>query len=67
MRVRVEGIAPNAISAKDIILEIIGRIGTSGGTGYAIEFAGQAIRALSHALTTWACGRVCRLATSPSC
>ena len=47
MRVRVEGIAPNAISAKDIILEIIGRIGTSGGTGYAIEFAGQAIRALS--------------------
>ena len=47
MRVRIEGTAPNGISAKDIILEIIGRIGTSGGTGYAIEFAGEAIRALS--------------------
>ena len=47
MRVRVDGVAPNAISAKDIILEIIGRIGTSGGTGYAIEFAGEAVRALS--------------------
>ena len=47
MRVRIAGTAPKGISAKDIILEIIGRIGTSGGTGYAIEFAGEAIRALS--------------------
>ena len=47
MRVCVEGVASDAISAKDIILEIIGRIGTSGGTGHAIEFAGEAIRALS--------------------
>jgi 3-isopropylmalate/(R)-2-methylmalate dehydratase large subunit len=47
MRVRVEGATPKGISAKDIILEIIGRIGTSGGTGYAIEFDGEAIRLLS--------------------
>ncbi len=47
MRVRVEGRAAPGIVAKDIVLEIIGTIGTSGGTGYAIEFAGEAIRALS--------------------
>jgi len=47
MRVRVEGEAPGGVTAKDIILAIIGRIGTAGGTGYAIEFAGEAIRALS--------------------
>jgi 3-isopropylmalate/(R)-2-methylmalate dehydratase large subunit len=35
------------VSAKDLVLAIIGRIGTAGGTGYAIEFAGSAIRALS--------------------
>ncbi|MEO8859706.1 MAG: 3-isopropylmalate dehydratase large subunit [Burkholderiaceae bacterium] len=47
MLVRVEGtLAPGCV-AKDIVLAIIGRIGTAGGTGYAIEFAGSAIRALS--------------------
>jgi 3-isopropylmalate/(R)-2-methylmalate dehydratase large subunit len=47
MRVSVEGKAGAGVTGKDIILAIIGRIGTSGGTGYAIEFAGSAIRALS--------------------
>jgi 3-isopropylmalate/(R)-2-methylmalate dehydratase large subunit len=47
MRVSVEGDLPAGVTAKDIALAIIGRIGTAGGTGYAIEFAGSAIRALS--------------------
>ncbi|MBW7924650.1 MAG: 3-isopropylmalate dehydratase large subunit [Burkholderiaceae bacterium] len=47
MLVRVEGSLPRGVTAKDIVLAIIGRIGTAGGTGYAIEFAGSAIRALS--------------------
>ncbi len=47
MLVRVDGRLPFGCSAKDIVLAIIGRIGTAGGTGYAIEFAGSAIEALS--------------------
>ncbi len=47
MRVRVEGRVAAGVSAKDIVLAIIGVIGTAGGTGYAIEFAGSAIEALS--------------------
>ncbi len=47
MCIRVEGAAPKGVTAKDIVLAIIGEIGTAGGTGYAIEFAGQAIRDLS--------------------
>ncbi|OIP07743.1 MAG: 3-isopropylmalate dehydratase large subunit [Betaproteobacteria bacterium CG2_30_68_42] len=47
MRVRIEGSAGPCVSAKDIVLALIGRIGTAGGTGCAIEFAGSAIRALS--------------------
>ena len=47
MRVRVEGKLGRGVTAKDIVLAIIGRIGTAGGTGYAIEFAGSAIRELS--------------------
>jgi len=47
MLVRVEGQLPLGCSAKDIVLSIIGKIGTAGGTGYTIEFAGSAIRALS--------------------
>jgi 3-isopropylmalate/(R)-2-methylmalate dehydratase large subunit len=47
MRVSVEGDVASGVTAKDIILAIIGEIGTAGGTGYAIEFAGSAIRALS--------------------
>lgn len=47
MRVRVEGDIPAGVTAKDIVLAIIGRVGTAGGTGHAIEFAGSAIRALS--------------------
>jgi 3-isopropylmalate/(R)-2-methylmalate dehydratase large subunit len=47
MLVRVEGKTGKGVSAKDIALAIIGKIGTAGGTGYAIEFGGSAIRALS--------------------
>lgn len=47
MRVTVAGHLPPEISAKDVILAIIGEIGTAGGTGYAIEFAGEGIRDLS--------------------
>jgi 3-isopropylmalate/(R)-2-methylmalate dehydratase large subunit len=47
MLVRVAGALPRGCSAKDIVLAVIGRIGTAGGTGHTIEFAGPAIRALS--------------------
>jgi 3-isopropylmalate/(R)-2-methylmalate dehydratase large subunit len=47
MLIRVEGDTPSGITAKDIVLAIIGKIGTAGGTGYAIEFAGAAIERLS--------------------
>ncbi len=47
MRVTVDGKLPTGVAAKDIILAIIGEIGTAGGTGSAIEYAGEAIRALS--------------------
>lgn len=47
MLVRVTGKLPKGCSAKDIVLAIIGRIGTAGGTGYTIEFGGPAIAALS--------------------
>ncbi|GAA0227592.1 MULTISPECIES: 3-isopropylmalate dehydratase large subunit [Castellaniella] len=47
MLVRVEGELPFGCTAKDLILYVIGRIGTAGGTGYAIEFGGSAVRALS--------------------
>ena len=47
MLVRVEGALGKGVTAKDVALAIIGKIGTAGGTGYAIEFAGSAIRGLS--------------------
>ncbi|AJE15666.1 3-isopropylmalate dehydratase large subunit [Stutzerimonas balearica] len=47
MQVRVEGQLPFGVTAKDIVLAVIGKIGTAGGTGYAMEFAGSAIRELS--------------------
>ncbi len=47
MLVRVDGALGRGLTAKDIVLAIIGRIGTAGGTGYTIEFGGSAIRALS--------------------
>ena len=47
MLVNVNGKLPLGCSAKDIVLAIIGKIGTAGGTGYTIEFAGDAIRSLS--------------------
>jgi 3-isopropylmalate/(R)-2-methylmalate dehydratase large subunit len=47
MQVLVEGALGKGVTAKDIALAVIGKIGTAGGTGYAIEFAGNAIRGLS--------------------
>ncbi|MGI4719007.1 MAG: 3-isopropylmalate dehydratase large subunit [Janthinobacterium lividum] len=47
MLVRVDGALPPGVTAKDIVLAVIGKIGTAGGTGYAIEFGGSTIRALS--------------------
>jgi 3-isopropylmalate/(R)-2-methylmalate dehydratase large subunit len=47
MRVNVEGPLARGVTAKDVVLAIIGRIGIAGGTGYAIEYAGSTIRALS--------------------
>src|ERR1700709_953757 len=46
-RINVEGRLPHGVTAKDIILDIIGRIGTDGATGYVVEYAGSTIRALS--------------------
>jgi len=47
MKISVDGKLPDGVTAKDIILSIIGEIGTAGGTGHVIEYAGEAIRALS--------------------
>ena len=47
MLVRVDGRLPDGVGPKDVVLAVIGRIGTAGGTGYAIEFGGEAIRAMS--------------------
>src|ERR1043165_9363653 len=47
VRALVDGKLPEGVTAKDIILAIIGEIGTAGGTGYALEYAGEAIRSLS--------------------
>ncbi len=47
MRITVDGQLPDGVTAKDMILAIIGEIGTAGGTGYVIEYAGDAVRALS--------------------
>src|SRR5246127_5375547 len=47
MRVSVDGKLPDGVTGKDIILAIIGEIGTAGGTGYVLEYAGEAVRALS--------------------
>jgi 3-isopropylmalate/(R)-2-methylmalate dehydratase large subunit len=47
MRITVDGQLPAGVTAKDIILAIIGEIGTAGGTGHVMEYAGEAIRSLS--------------------
>ena len=47
MRINVTGRLPEGTTSKDLVLEIIRRLGTDGGTGYVIEYAGEAIRALS--------------------
>jgi 3-isopropylmalate/(R)-2-methylmalate dehydratase large subunit len=47
MLIRADGRLPRGVTAKDLVLSIIGRIGTAGGSGHAIEFAGETVRALS--------------------
>jgi 3-isopropylmalate/(R)-2-methylmalate dehydratase large subunit len=47
MLIQVDGKLPTGVTAKDIVLAIIGKIGTAGGTGYVMEYAGEAIRELS--------------------
>ncbi|CAK0746084.1 3-isopropylmalate dehydratase subunit LeuC [Gammaproteobacteria bacterium] len=47
MQVRIDGALPKGITAKDLVLATIGRLGVAGGTGYAVEFSGTAIEALS--------------------
>jgi 3-isopropylmalate/(R)-2-methylmalate dehydratase large subunit len=47
MEIRVDGRLGRGVTAKDVILGVIGRLGTAGGTGYAVEYTGEAIRALS--------------------
>ena len=47
MRITVDGTLPDGVTAKDMILAIIGEIGTAGGTGYVLEYAGEAVRNLS--------------------
>src|SRR3982750_2503096 len=47
MLVRCEGALPSGVTPKDLVLAIIGKIGTAGGTGYAIEFGGSTLRAMS--------------------
>ena len=49
MRIEVEGALPFGVTAKDVILAIIGQIGTAGGTGHVIEYAGEVVRGLSMA------------------
>jgi 3-isopropylmalate/(R)-2-methylmalate dehydratase large subunit len=47
MRIQVDGVLAKGLTGKDLVLAIIGKIGTAGGTGFTIEFAGSAVRALS--------------------
>ena len=47
MRIRIDGSLGSGIGPKDVVLEVIRKIGSAGGTGYSIEFAGQVVRALS--------------------
>ena len=47
MRINVTGALPHGTTSKDLILDIIRRLGTDGGTGYVIEYAGEAVRALT--------------------
>ena len=47
MLVRIDGALPTGVTAKDVVLAVIGKIGTAGGSGYAIEFAGEVVRNMS--------------------
>jgi 3-isopropylmalate/(R)-2-methylmalate dehydratase large subunit len=47
MRISIDGALPEAVTAKDVILSVIGHIGVGGATGYAVEYAGSAVRVMS--------------------
>ena len=66
MRVTVEGELPLGVTAKDVILAIIGRIGTAGGTGHVIEFAGSVIKGLSMEGRMTVCNMTIRPARAPA-
>ncbi len=62
MRISIEGMLGPSVTAKDIILSIIGRYGTAGGAGFAIEFSGSAVRALSVEARLTLCNMAVELA-----
>jgi 3-isopropylmalate/(R)-2-methylmalate dehydratase large subunit len=66
MLVQVDGMLPAGVTAKDIVLAIIGKIGTAGGTGYCIEFGGSAIRALSMEGRMTVCNMAIEAAPAPA-
>jgi 3-isopropylmalate/(R)-2-methylmalate dehydratase large subunit len=65
MLIRVDGALGKGVTAKDVVLAIIGKIGTAGGTGYAIEFAGSAIRGLSMEGRMTLCNMAIEAARAP--
>ena len=66
MRVRVDGALPPGVTAKDIILAIIGQIGTAGGTGHVIEYCGSAIESLSMEGRMTVCNMSSRAGRGPA-
>ena len=66
MRAVVDGVLPHGVTGKDIILAIIGEIGTAGGTGYVLEYAGDAIRALSMEGRMTVCNMSIEAAPAPA-
>ena len=66
MRINVEGALPFGVTAKDVILAIIGQIGTAGGTGHVIEYAGEVVRRLPMAGRMTICNMSIEAARAPA-
>lgn len=66
MRVEVKGQLGEGITAKDVVLAIIGKIGMDGGTGYVVEFCGDAIRALSMEGRMTLCNMAIEMGAKPA-